>query len=307
MSKEKPTNVAASIRQKLLNLSHSQGRPFDEVLQFYAMERFLYRISLSEHNDKLILKGALMLIAWQAPSSRPTADLDFLGRHANDPEAIVAMVKKICSEVVEDDGLTFSTESIAAELITEDADYQGVRVRFMGTLENARIPMQLDIGFGDILLPGPLTMDYPTLLNLPKPVIYGYTRESSIAEKLEAMVKLGIANSRMKDFYDIWYLSRWFDFDSTELARAITATFNKRGTKLSQPPMIFSAEFTENSQKQLQWSAFVKKSGLAGAPATMGQVIQELKRFLLPIIDAVVSGESVRESWSPKDGWQKVI
>lgn len=307
MSKEKPTNVAASIRQKLLNLSHSQGRPFDEVLQFYAMERFLYRISLSEHKNQLILKGALMLIAWQAPSSRPTADLDFLGRHANDPEAVAAMVKEICSEVVEDDGLTFSPESIIAEFITEDADYKGVRVRFMGNLENARIPMQLDIGFGDILLPGPLTMDYPTLLNLPKPVIYGYSRESSIAEKLEAMVKLGIANSRMKDFYDIWYLSRWFDFDSTDLAKAITATFNRRGTKLSQPTMIFSAEFIENTQKQLQWSAFVKKSRLAGAPATIGHVVQELKRFLVPIIDAVVSGESVRESWSPTDGWQKVI
>ena len=190
MSKEKPTNVAASIRQKLLNLSHSQGRPFDEVLQFYAMERFLYRISLSNYNDKLILKGALMLIAWEAPSSRPTADLDFLGRHASDPVAIAALVKDICSVVVEDDGLTFNPESVSAKPITEDADYQGVRVQFRGMLENARISMQLDIGFGDILVPGPLTVDYPTLLNMPKPVISGYSRESSKAEKQKAKVKL---------------------------------------------------------------------------------------------------------------------
>lgn len=304
MSSGKPTNIAASVRQKLLNLAHDTGRPFNAVLQFYAMERFLYRLSVSEHKDKLILKGALMLIAWQAPSVRPTTDLDFLGRLSNDPPTVADMIRTICSLGVEDDGLVFDPASIKAESITEDADYRGIRVRFTGKLDAARVTMQLDIGFGDILIPAPERVEYPTLLEMPKPVICGYSRESSIAEKLEAMMKLGMANSRMKDFYDIWYLSRWFEFEGAVLLRAISATFDRRSTDLSKSPIVFSREFGESSQKQSQWSAFISKNGLDGAPATLKEVAGEIRVFLGPVIEAIIDHQSLSKVWSAKAKWR---
>ena len=303
MSRGKPTNIAASIRQKLLNLARDTGRPFSEVLQFYAMERFLYRLSVSEHKDKLILKGALMLIAWQAPSARPTTDLDFLGKVSNDPETVANMIRAICKMAVEDDGLVFDPASIKAESITEDADYRGIRVRFTGKLDAARVTMQLDIGFGDILIPAPKELEYPTLLGTPKPVISGYSRESSIAEKLEAMVTLGMANSRMKDFYDIWYLSRWFEFEGAVLLEAVSATFDRRGTALSKCPIVFSDDFVENSQKQTQWSAFISKNGLDEAPATLKEVAGEIDVFLRPIIEAILDHQSGLQVWSAEAKW----
>jgi predicted nucleotidyltransferase component of viral defense system len=303
VSSGKPTNIAASVRQKLLNLARDTGRQFNEVLQFYAMERFLYRLSVSEHKDKLILKGALMLIAWQAPSARPTTDLDFLGRLSSDPLTAADMIRAICKLEVEDDGLMFDPASIKAESITEDADYRGIRVRFTGKLDAARVRMQLDIGIGDILIPASETIEYPTLLGTPKPVISGYSRESSIAEKLEAMVKLGMANSRMKDFYDIWYLSRWFGFDGAVLAKAISATFERRGTDLSKSPIVFSREFGENSQKQRQWEAFTSKNGLDEAPAALMEVAGEIRVFLGPVIEAIIDHQSISKVWSAKAKW----
>jgi len=303
LSSGKPTNIAASVRQKLLNLARDTSRPFSEVLQFYAMERFLYRVSVSEYKDKLILKGALMLIAWQAPSSRPTTDLDFLGKLSNDPGSVADMIRAICKTTVEDDGLVFDSASVTAESITEDADYMGIRVRLTGKLENARVTMQLDIGFGDILIAAPEKIEYPTLLGMPKPVISGYSRESSIAEKLEAMVKLGMANSRMKDFYDIWFLSCWFEFEGAVLVEAISATFDKRGTALSESPVVFSTDFVESPQKQTQWSAFISKNGLTDAPPTIKEVVAEIKSFLKPVIEAIIGHQSAPRVWSAKTKW----
>ncbi len=303
MRNGEPTNIAVSVRQKLLNLARDTGRPFSEVLQFYSMERFLYRVSVSEYQGKLILKGALMLIAWQAPSSRPTTDIDFLGKLSNDPVAVAEMIRIICNIVVEDDGIVFDPASVAAESITEDADYQGIRVRFTGKLDNARVTMQLDIGFGDILIYAPEKIEYPTLLRMAKPIISGYSRESSIAEKLEAMVKLGIANSRMKDFYDIWFLSCWFDFEGAALFEAISATFDTRGTAISKSLVVFSADFVENQQKQIQWSAFINKNGLKDAPLTFKEVVDKIHLFLGPVIEAIIGRESALQVWSANTKW----
>lgn len=298
MTPRKPTNVAASVRQRLLNLAHESGRPFNEVLQFYAMERFLYRLSVSEHKKKLILKGALMLVAWQAPSSRPTIDIDFLGKLSNSPEIIMTMVKDICEISVEDDGIVFDTDSISAESITEDADYRGIRVRFTGKLDTAQVVMQLDLGFGDILVPKAEMLKYPTLLNMPPPILKSYSRESSVAEKLEAMVKLGVANSRMKDFYDIWYLSHWFDFDGSILAGAILATFKRRGTPLIDLPIVFTPDFTGNAQKQIQWKAFIEKNRLKDTPPTLKEVVGEIQSFIYPILTALIKNNQVQILWS---------
>jgi predicted nucleotidyltransferase component of viral defense system len=291
-------NVAASVRQRLLNLAYESGRPFNEILQFYAMERFLYRLSVSEHKKKLILKGALMLVAWQAPSSRPTTDIDFLGKFSNSPEIIMLMVQDICETSVEDDGIVFNTDSISAESIDEDADYRGIRVRFTGKLDTARVVMQLDIGFGDILIPKAEMLKYPTLLNMPQPILKSYSRESSVAEKLEAMVKLGVANSRMKDFYDTWYLSHWFEFDGSILANAILATFKRRGTPLIDLPAVFTSDFTGNTQKQIQWKAFIEKNRLKDAPLTINEVVGEIQSFISPILTALIKKSQVQILWS---------
>lgn len=225
--KSQPINIAASIRQRLLNRAKADNRPFNELLQYYAMERFLYRLSLSPYAKQFILKGALMLRIWDAPASRPTMDIDMLGKTSNEEKNIIDQINMVSVDVV-DDGLIFDPSTVKAERITEDADYQGVRVRFTGNLETAKIHMQIDIGFGDIVYLHPKEAILPTLLDLPPPKLLSYTQESAIAEKFEAMVKLGVINSRMKDFYDIWMLSRQFNFNGAQLAEAINLTFNPK-------------------------------------------------------------------------------
>jgi predicted nucleotidyltransferase component of viral defense system len=225
-----PRNTAASVRQRLLNRARSDQRPFNELLQYYAIERFLYRLSRSEHADRFILKGALMLQAWRSPELRPTMDIDFLGKTSNEEVSIAEKIRDILFTAVESDGLDFDPATIQTERITEDADYEGIRVLFRGVLDSARVNMQIDIGFGDVVYPGPEESDLPTLLDNPAPRLLCYSRESVIAEKFEAMVKLGELNSRMKDFYDIWLLSRQFNFAGNSLAEAIRLTFERRGT-----------------------------------------------------------------------------
>ena len=196
-------NVPASVRQRLLNQARSERRLFSELLQYFAMERFLYRLSQSAHAERFILKGALMLRVWCTAEFRPTMDIDLLGRTRNEEADIVAQVRDVLLVDVETDGLTFHPDSIRTERVTEDAVYGGIRVRFSGSLDSARIHMQIDIGFGDVVYPGPEESDLPVMLDFPAPRLLCYSRESSIAEKFEAMVKLGMLNSRMKDFYDI--------------------------------------------------------------------------------------------------------
>lgn len=228
MTKRQYKNIGASIRQRLLSKARETGRPFSELLQYFAMERFLYRLSKSSYADNFILKGALMLTVWEAPLTRPTMDIDFLGRIENSVETLVKVTREICQQEVEPDGIVFDVTEVDAERIAEDADYEGIRIRFRGSLDTARFVIQLDIGFGDIIVPSPESMNYPTILDLPAPHLSGYSRESTIAEKFEAMVKLGILNNRMKDFFEIWLMSRQFDFDGTTLTEAISKTFSTR-------------------------------------------------------------------------------
>lgn len=270
-------NIAASVRQRLLNRAKADKRPFQELLQYYAMERFLYRLSQSAHAERFILKGALMLRVWQAPEARPTMDIDMLGKTDNSPEAIARQIADILTTPVDDDGLQFEPASLRTETIKEGADYQGVRVHFTGELSGARINQQLDIGFGDALVPGAIRADFPTLLDQPLPKLLCYSRESAIAEKFEAMVKLGDLNSRMKDFYDIWLLSRQFDYGSAVLAEAIRQTFNHRGTRLPDQ-LPFMGEFA--ALKQPQWRAFHKRLGLAHIPQDFGEITHALTEFL---------------------------
>jgi predicted nucleotidyltransferase component of viral defense system len=290
-------NISASIRQRLLNRSKADNRSFNELLQYYAMERFLYRLSLSDHAQHYILKGALMLRAWKLPEFRPTMDIDMLGRTGNEEENITEQIRDILAVKIEPDGLTFDSHSIQTERITEDADYEGIRVRFRGALGTARITMQIDIGFGDIVYPGPEKLELPCMLDSPAPSLLCYSRESVIAEKFETMVKLGQLNSRMKDFYDIWLLSRQFEFELSSLAEAVMLTFKQRGTELNEPIDAFSADFI--SLRQPMWTAFRKRLKQEHVPESFQKIATEVKLFLEPVI----KGVSDHITWKPAGPW----
>lgn len=300
-------NIIASIRQRLLNRAKSDQRPFSELLQYYAMERFLYRLSQSAHAQHFILKGALMLRVWLSPlsnhvSSRPTMDIDMLGKTSNDEFNIILQIKEILNVEVEPDGLAFDPTSIQSEKITEDANYQGVRLLFRGTLGTARINMQIDIGFGDIVHPTPEESELPTILNLTAPRLLCYSRESTIAEKFEAMVKLGKLNSRMKDFYDIWLLSRQFDFDGDQLAKAIQLTFDQRETPLEDKIIAFQESFV--TEKQVQWTAFYRRLKQDHIPRTFTEVVTQIECFLKPVVDAARHNQPCRKCWTAANGWR---
>lgn len=297
-------DVPASVRQRLLNIARDTERPFGELLQYYAMERFLYRLSVTPFKRKFVLKGALMLVAWKAPVSRPTMDIDLLGRMENRIEDIESVIRTACAQNLDpDDGLSFDESSVVGQRIAEDADYEGVRVRLRGTLGNARVALQIDVGFGDVVSPRPVSLEYPTILGMPGPRLLGYTRESTIAEKFHAMVKLGIINSRMRDFFDIWLLSRQFEFDGESLALAIRKTFARRRTNVPPVTVALSESFSIDQTKISQWKAFLAKNRLSLAPESLGDVVREISVFLGPVAKAIAAKEMFQAKWRPPGPW----
>lgn len=294
-------NVAASVHQRLLNYSRTEGRRFNEVLQRYALERWLYRLSVSDHADRFVLKGALMLLAWQLPVTRPTKDIDMLARTENDLEKIRCVIVDVCSTSVDEDGLIFDVENVVTERIAEDALYEGVRSTFTGFLERARIAMQIDLGFSDVITPGPVDLIYPTILQQPAPQLKAYNRETAIAEKFEAMVKLGEVNSRMKDFFDVWSLASSQAFEGTTLEAAITQTFDRRNTEMSPNAVCFNDAFGESPDKQKQWQAFIKRSQLTEqTPTLFVDAWKEVMAFLTPMTRSDAS--DLR--WPPGGPWR---
>jgi len=262
--KKSPKNIAASVQRRLLNLSRHRLENFEFVLTKYALERFLYRLSCSEFRDVFLLKGAMLFSIWQDKPYRPTKDIDVLGFIANDIPHLEDVFKIICDVTVEDDGLSFLANTVKGKEIREAKEYQGVRITMTANIGKARIPIQVDIGFGDAVTPKPEYIEYPTLLeDFSAPRLYVYPKYTVIAEKFEAMTSLGIANSRMKDFYDIWILMQTLDFQGSILSQAIKATFARRVTKLPRVvPLALTVDFAENSDKQKQWQAFIKKNKL---------------------------------------------
>lgn len=292
---------AASIRQKILNKSKADKRPFTELLQYYAMERFLYRLSQSQYADQFILKGALMLRVWGTSEFRPTKDIDMLGVISNDEESIRDVFIDILNLEIAD-GLEYDTSSIRTEQITEDADYRGVRVLFNCKLTAAKITVQIDIGFGDQVFPEPKRESLPVVLDQPAPVILCYSRESSIAEKFDAMLSLGSLSSRMKDFYDIWLLSQQFVFNGRELYDAITKTLSQRQRELNEDIEAFTPEFVE--MKQVQWKAFIKRMSMVSMPDDFSEIVDGVKEFLNPVADAIKSNEQFSKKWISAGSWK---
>ncbi len=277
---EKPRDVGASVRARLLNLARQKGQALDLLLTRYAIERLLHRLSISAHRDHFVLKGAMLMTTWFDDPHRPTRDVDLLGYGDPAPEAMLATFREICS-IAMDDGVAFDVNGLRVELIREELDYGGLRLRTTARLSGARITVVVDIGFGDAIEPGLEEVELPVLLDLPQPKLRAYARETVIAEKFQAMVVLGLANSRMKDFYDVWVLSQAYAFDDDRLARAIGATFERRGTALpTDAPEALTATFSSDAAKQRQWQAFVRDLG-AEVPV-LGEVVAALAAFLLP-------------------------
>jgi Nucleotidyl transferase AbiEii toxin, Type IV TA system len=273
-------NLPVSIHRRLLNLARSENRPLNELLQYYAIERFLYRLGNSVYRTQFILKGGQMLKVWNAPTARPTIDIDLLGKVNNSIENLEKIVSECC-QTKSSDGVVFDQSSIKGEAIRKDAEYQGVRITLNGTLGKIRLHLQIDFGFGDAVVPEPIEIELPQLLDLGKPKLYGYTPESSIAEKFQAMVALDLTNSRMKDFYDIWLLSKTLEFDNKVLSDAIKETFKRRETPLpTSTPRALTTEFTNDKNKQTQWKAFLRKNRL-DEEIELEAVVKEIEEFLM--------------------------
>lgn len=305
MTKGNGSNMAVSVRQRLLNKSRESHTDFNLILTRYGLERFLYRLSRSAYGNRFILKGAMLFPLWGVYSFRSTRDIDLLGFGDSDIQELEEVFRKMCQVEVEDDGIIFDKDSVKAEDIRDQLEYGGTRIRFMADLAGAQISLQVDVGFGDAVTPEASEADFPTILDHPSPHLRVYPPETVIAEKFHAMVKLGIANSRMKDFYDIWVIVRMFDFDGSTLVTAFERTFERRTTPLPlAAPLALTDEFSKDAQKVRQWGAFLSRSALQVDTDLQG-VVKDISSFVMPLLLARSLGESFSSSWRAGGPWVK--
>lgn len=302
MTSSKAKNIATSVRARLLNIARQAGKPFEELLILYGLERFLFRLSQSVHKDNFILKGGLLLIGMGVPQARPTKDIDLLGLISGDIEAISSTIQEIGS-ISSDDGIVYDFSQLTNEPMSPNSDYPGIRFKFLGRLGRTRITMQVDIGFGDRVVPAAKEMSFPTLLDMEPPVIRSYAVETIIAEKFEAALDLADLNSRMKDFFDIWVLSQKYRFGGQSLQEAIVATCRRRKTPIISKAEIFSREFVNRFNKQIQWSAFLRKGPMGEVPEEFSIIMEGIRDFLLPITLATENENSFESEWPPGGPW----
>ena len=285
MTRAGKTNLAASVKARLLNRARETDTAFSELLQLYAMERFLYRLSQSEYANQFVLKGALLFAVWSGYPRRTTMDIDLLGVVDNSLDALDGIVRAVSAVPVCDDGVLFDSSTVKAVRIKENADYEGVRVTINACLEKTRLVVQIDIGFGDCIFPDAAINTFPALLDFPAPELRCYHPLTVLAEKFEAMVKLGSLNSRMKDYYDVLCIIRQSSFSPEETLEACKTTFGNRGTPLAVEGAFFSEDFAVSADKQVQWQAFCRKQNLGGiAPDRFREVVRELHAFFIPLI-----------------------
>lgn len=301
-------DIGASVRARLAQRALSRGDDFQLVLTRYVNERLLYRLATSRHADRFVLKGAALFTLWAGQPHRATRDIDLLGFGDSGEEHIREVFVEVLRDARADDGVTFDVEGLAVGPIRDDQEYGGVRVTTAAKLAGAQVRVQIDIGFGDAITPGAEPHDFPTLLDFPAPRLRAYPRETVVAEKLEAMVQLGMANSRMKDFFDIVVLSQQFTFDGALLARAIRATFERRRTPLpSGLPVALTPAFANDATKRTQWNAFVRKSGVTGAPPDLASATAPLVTFLSRPLEIAVSGDAWAGRWTGGGPWSDEV
>jgi predicted nucleotidyltransferase component of viral defense system len=300
-------NIAVSVRDRLLQLARRQSEDFQLILTRYGLERLLYRLSQSEYRDRFILKGAMLFALWDHQPYRATRDVDFLGFGDSNEDAMRDTFRTLCDMAVADDGLVLHADSVRVDRIRDVMEYGGLRVTLLGELAGARIPIQADIGFGDVVTPEPERVEYPTLLGTPAPLLRAYPRETVVAEKYQALVYLGMANSRMKDFYDLWVMAQQFAFVGLTLSEAINNTFARRKTTLpQQTPSGLSSEFGNDDQKNRQWSAFLRKGRLLSTSRSppLQEVCRSLEQFLMRPTAALIHSRAFSEHWQPGGPWE---
>ncbi|MBC7880945.1 MAG: nucleotidyl transferase AbiEii/AbiGii toxin family protein [Anaerolineae bacterium] len=299
MTKDNIKNIGASIRARLLKEAKRLENDFNLILERYALERILYRLGCSEYRSRFILKGGMLLSIWSVDPYRPTRDADLLAYGSNEPTALAEIFREICQlDIEQNDGLTFDLSGVIYSKIKEDQEYEGIRLKFKAFLDGIEISLQFDIGFGDYVTPEPEEMECFVLLNLPKPSLLIYPKETVVAEKFEAMVKLGLLNSRMKDYYDLWFLSSNFTFDGRILSAAIGNTFTRRKTTIPEDiPECLSDKFSQDRAKLQQWQAFLNRTPLKTEKKMLAEVINVLELFLMPPAQAITTGQAFTKGW----------
>ena len=304
MTDRGPRDLSASVRDRLLRLSRDRREDFQVTLIRYAVERLLHRLARSEHRRWFVLKGAMLFSVWEVLPHRPTKDLDLLGRGSDDPAALREVFRRILSVEVEPDGLEFDRDSIDVEPLHEGQDYEGVRVSLTARLGAARIPLQVDVAFGQAVRPEAVEETYPSLLGMPSPTLLTYPREVVVAEKFQAMNALGMTNSRMKDFFDIAYIADSFEFDAVRLAQALKATFERRRTPLPrEAPLALTAGYFDSADRKRDWAAFRRRSGLEGGGESLEAACNRIGRLLLPVCGWIHEGTVPAARWKPDAGW----
>lgn len=302
MTTPTPDGLARSIKQRLMNLSKQRGEVFNIVLMRFAAERLLYRLSRSPHCQQFVLKGAMLFAIWADKPHRPTQDVDLLGFGSPEADRLVGIFQDVCAISVEPDGLVFDAGSVGSEPIREDAVYDGLRIRLLARLGTARVRLQIDVGFGDVITPEARELVLGPMLELPPAQIRTYPPETVVAEKFDAIVTLGMANSRMKDYFDLWTMSRTMSFEHLMLRKAVLATAERRKTQVPDTlPVGLSDQFGADASKQAQWSAFIRKLGGDQAAPPLPDLIRRLAAFLLPLIQA---STTTQKQWPPGGPWR---
>lgn len=301
-----PKDIAASIRARLLNLSRETQEDFQMLLNRYARERLLYRLSQSPHRDRFVLKGATLFSIWTDKPFRSTRDADFLSFGPNDVESVSSLFRNLCDgDVDPDDGIRFDRESVQGAQIREEEEYSGVRVLLDAYIGRAKARIQIDIGFGDAITPEPQEVTLPVILDLPPPHLRAYPKETVVAEKLHAMAVLAETNSRMKDFYDVWVLQRSFEFDGEELAKAIKATFERRRTAIEPVSCLaLQSSFYASEEPLTRWRLYVSRGSFELVPPPFAEVGSAIERFLRPLAESIVYEERFGLIWLPGGPWQ---
>ena len=299
-------NIAASVRARLLKLAKETQQEFNLLITRYCIERLMYRLSISKYTDSFLLKGALLFDLWFSIPHRPTRDVDFLGLGSSETTVIKNIFKEIC-DIHFEDGVTFKSETVVVKDIRKQANYPGLRVTFLAMIENIKCSIQVDIGFGDVITPRSETIEYPTILEeFTAPQLRAYSYYTVVAEKLETLIQLGIANSRMKDYFDLWVLAHHIDFNGAILRKAIQATFTRRKTEMpDKHPFGLTETFAQDSQKQIQWSAFLRKNSLEALP--LENVVQFLSDFLWPAIQSARESHPLDLFWKAGGPWSPQI
>lgn len=297
-------NFVASVRQRLFNRSRELKEDFNLTLVRYGIERLLYRLTQSPHHNRFVLKGATLFSIWTGESYRPTRDLDLLGYGDNSAEGLSSLFASLCTLEVEPDALVFDPTTIQVTQIREAEEYPGQRIRLKAFLGKAEITLQIDVGFGDVITPKADEITYPTMLSFPAPKLKAYPRETVIAEKLHAMIDLGMINNRIKDFYDIWVMSQKFTFQGQLLVQAIHSTFQQRHTEIIQlPPTALTPEFGQNIEKINLWRAFLGRNRLETVQVELVNVLNALEGFLLPPLKAAAHQAEFNQQWLPSGPW----